>query len=160
MFDLDLSQLVLVPTHVKGGILDLILTSNDSLITNLNVVDVGLSGFITDHFLLHFEVVADDPIRPCNSPQLVYDYTKADWQGMCNHLLDCDFAACFESTTVEEAWAAFKFLVRPAMDIFIPKFSVRRRQFPPWFTKPLRHQKKCLQSLQGIPFTCILAKIG
>ena len=52
--------------HVKGGILDLILTSNDSLITHLNVVDIGSLYFSTDHFLLNFEVIPDHSIRALN----------------------------------------------------------------------------------------------
>ena len=55
VFESNLTQLVNFPTHIKGNILDLLLTNNEDLINNLTVVkdDLCLS---SDHYKICFQV--------------------------------------------------------------------------------------------------------
>jgi len=41
----------------------------------------------------------------CLKAAVVFDYSKADWEGLNNYLLDCNSEVCYESDNVEEIWA-------------------------------------------------------
>ena len=135
------------PTHRKGNILDLVLTNDESLVEAVMVHPESDSPFPTDHFMVSFTFVGCSMCDSCSAPVYVYDYPKADWVGMCNHLLDCDFSMCFETTDVEVIWSLLKLEVTTAMDRFIPRVRLRKCQFPRWSTPSHRHQHKCLQTL-------------
>lgn len=78
LFDHNLAQLVLHPTHVKGNILDLVITDMEDSIVSLWTVDC--SG-ISDHNQIFFSVTASKPkVRPMCK--------KADYVEMCSFLLD------------------------------------------------------------------------
>ena len=85
---------------------------------------------------------------PQNSPAVVFDYTKADWSGLSDYLLNQDFSMCYEEINVERIWAFFKNIIMSAMELFIPKVRLRRTQFPRWYSAELRHKFKCLKSLE------------
>ena len=145
VFNSNLTQLVSCPTHVKGNILDLILTSNEESIFDLKVHESPVK---TDHLMLSFHLYIN--MIKCHSRKstVVFDYKKADWRGLCDYLLDCDFSACYDSQDVELIWSAFKLIVLPAMDCYIPKVRLRSHQYPVWYTPELRHSQKCLQTLR------------
>ena len=50
VFDLNLSQLIICPTHIHGNLLDLLLTTNDDLVSNITVHSSEFSHFPSDHF--------------------------------------------------------------------------------------------------------------
>ena len=52
VFDCNLSQHVMVPTHVKGNILDLILTSADVNVEHLTIKSSTFCN--SDHFVISF----------------------------------------------------------------------------------------------------------
>ena len=52
VFDNNLIQLVHRPTHIKGNILDILLTNNDDLIHNIAVHLLGETPILTDHFMV------------------------------------------------------------------------------------------------------------
>ena len=53
VFESNLSQLITCPTHVKGNILDILLTNNDHLITGLSVTE-SHSSLPSDHYNYYF----------------------------------------------------------------------------------------------------------
>lgn len=148
IFECNLSQLVEDPTHIKGNLLDLVLVSDDDLLEGLQVHPEDASPFTTDHYLISFCFQRSCEYIPCKSPIIVFDYSKADWDGLSNHLMDNDFSLCFEVNDVEEIWSMIKLVVLSAMHLFIPKVRLRRYQFPRWFSPDLRHKYKCLQTLE------------
>ncbi len=80
---------------------------------------------------------------------IFYDFSKADWVGLGNYLLDSDFkfSMCFETYDVDEVWSIVRLIIYSGMDLFIPKVRLRSFQFPKWFTPELRHKQKCLKTL-------------
>lgn len=85
----------------------------------------------------------------CPAPVFVFEYPKADWDGLCNYLMDCDFSLCYEESDVEAIWSVLKRMVTSAMHLFIPRVQLRKFQLPRWFTPDLRHKHKCcLQYLE------------
>ena len=123
-FGLNLFQLVKKPTHCRGNILDLVFTNNDNLITVLPIAgpDKLLS---SDHHTISFKIKYNPKQYPNSSYKYVFDYSKADLNGLCDHLLDIDFSVCFQSDAVEHVCSYIKSVILNAMNIYIPKFRLK-----------------------------------
>ena len=107
--------------------------------------------FSTDNFMISCGLKSSgpsptDPLLWTNT--MVFDYSKVDWDSMCSYLLDQDFSMCYEEENVELIWLVIKNTVLSAMELFIPKVRLRKNQFPRWYNAELRHQFKCLKSLE------------
>lgn len=138
VFDNSLIQLINQPTHVKGNILDLVLTNSEDSITNLTVAS-DTKWITTDHFEVTFQLPQLIHPTPTTTPKYVFDFPKANYDGILSYLFDCDYTSCLQSHNVELVWQIIKNSIYTAMDIFIPKVRLRRHQFPCWYTSELRH---------------------
>ena len=76
----------------------------------------------------------------------MFDFPKADYDGILSYLCDFDYNPCLQSQDVEFIWITIKNSILTAMNLFIPKVRLRRQQFPCWYTPELRHLSKCLRS--------------
>ena len=148
LFECNLTQLIDGPTHVKGNILDLVLTSDEQAITALQIHSEFDSPVKSDHLMISFSLLAKPKGIPRSKPRIVFDYSKADWSGLCDHLLDSDFSLCYEKDDVEIIWSVFKQIVISAMQLFIPMVCLKSTQYPCWFTPIFRHRHKCLKTLE------------
>ena len=91
VFYFNLYQCVDQPTHIKGNILDLIITNS---IERISVVTVRQEPFSSsNHLPISFSLL---DIKNYTSPQLrphnFFNYAKADYRGMCDFLLDWDLS--------------------------------------------------------------------
>lgn len=145
VFQNNLSQLVHSPTHLKGNILDLVLTNSDELISNVEVIPPHHS-LSSDHYIISFQLSLLKSLTPRQKPRYVFDFPKANLTGLCNFLLDFDFS-CLASVNIEYVWSAIKQAIYTGMDLFIPKVRIRSHQYPIWFTPELRHLSKCIRTL-------------
>lgn len=145
VFENNLSQLVLEPTHIRGNTLDLIFTVHTDLVDNVTVHPPEETPLSSDHFRVSFRVNTQHCISVEGDCSLVYDYPKADWEGLCNFLMDGDLDSCLELVDVEEVWAFIRLSVTSAMYQFIPRVKIRASQLPSWFTANLRHQLRSLR---------------
>ena len=96
VFDWNLSQLFESPTHVKGNILDLLMTNHNDSIKNLTILPHDQSSNIvpSDHCVITFDTRLYTGRRFTSSTSscaLVFDFPKADLDGLCSYLLDHDF---------------------------------------------------------------------
>ena len=145
VFDNSLIQLINHPTHVKGNILDLVLTNSENSIANLTIAP-ATKWITTDHFEITFQLPQIIHPTPTTSPKYVFDFPKANYDGILSYLFDFDYTSCLQSHNVEFVWLTIKNSIYTAMDIFIPKVRLRHHQFPCWYTSELRHLSKCLLS--------------
>ena len=106
-----LTQHVTEPTHVKGNILDLVLTLPSITIDQLSVN----SSSDADHFLIHFIPFCNISSTVKSKPSYIYDFSKANYNSMCDFLLDSDFRALFESMDIEFAWSVIKSFIFEAV---------------------------------------------
>ena len=144
MFESNLSQLITCPTHVKGNILDLLLTNNENLISHLSASE-STSFLTSDHFLISFYVEhTPSPTKRLKS-SLVFDYINADYEGLCDFLFESDFSCCLLSDSIEQVWS---FIILRGMNLFIPKVRVEDRKYPKWFNSKIIHTIKCLRTLR------------
>lgn len=67
---------------------------------------------------------------------------------MTNYLIDCGLEKCSDINDVDETSSTMKFEIFAAMDYYIPKMRLRRKQFPVWFTPELRHAYKSTECLR------------
>ena len=141
VFECDLNQHVLETTHVKGNILDLILTSSNVSVSNLIIHPLSVINF-SDHFAISFDYSCHTSSSVESIPGYVFDFCKADYNGISSFLLDTDFSAVFESTNIEFIWFFIKSVIYQAMSLYIPKMMVKRRQ------DEIRHHLKRLRTMK------------
>ena len=83
-----------------------------------------------------------------SKPGHVYDFSKANYNSMCDFLLDSDFRALFESMDIEFVWSVIKSFIFEAVFLFTPKIFVTHRHDPKWFNSEIHHHQKCLRSMR------------
>jgi len=74
-FELNLIQLITCPTHIHGNILDLILTNDEDLITNVSVNAPDCSQISSDHFSISFKTVCHFTVLLHNLPLITQKLT-------------------------------------------------------------------------------------
>ena len=148
VFDMHLTQVVDRPTHVRGNILDLIISNSADRIFNVHVNDCQFLS--SDHFPISFSIKVIFPRSFSTHRSTFLDYSKADFEGMSNFLFDWDFGPCFDSSDVGEIWSSLKLAIRTAVAKFVPSVTCPRGHsaLPKWFDKNLRHDLKCLRTLR------------
>ena len=148
VFDHNISQVVDSPTHVKGNVLDLVLTSSIELLHSLAVFSDKFQ--YSDHFLIKFSLhlLAPTPTSSAHRSLPALDYSRADYEGMCNYLLEFDFSKCLGSNDVEVIWLLLKNALISAISLFTPAYVMHHFPHPKWFTREIRYQLKCLRSLR------------
>ena len=79
VFDNTLIQLGDQPTHTRGNILDLILTSSTECIANLTI-DTASNWSTSDHYGITFEILSQPALHSSSTvPKYVYDFPKANY---------------------------------------------------------------------------------
>ena len=136
LYDNNLTQLVLSPTHKGGNTLDLIITNSEGLISSIKVEEANN---YSDHFMINFAVCDNVHLPKCSKFSIVHDYTNADFEGMCSFLLDHDFSDFIKSNNIDDLWFYLKHLLMEAVDMFLPKARVSNSSSPKWFTPDIRH---------------------
>jgi len=77
-----------------------------------------------------------------------YDYSRADWEGMYNALMNHNFHHFYLLSDVEEVWATLKHILQTTIQAFVPQFLVKKKQHPKWFTPAIKHRLNCVHSLR------------
>ena len=78
----------------------------------------------------------------------MFDFPKADLNGLCSYLLDHDSSSCIQSNHVNTVWLRIKEAIMTGMNLFVPKVRLRRNQQPKWFTSHIRHCLNCTKTLK------------
>ena len=129
--DLSLKQLVTVPTHIKGNILDYILTDKPELVTNLFVDDKHCPCG-SDHFPIFFKLGLNTK-RKRPSKRKIFNFKRADWARINEELSLKDWEHLFRNRSATESWKIFKQNLLCACDKHIPKIVIANEFQPPWF---------------------------
>ena len=145
VFDCNLTQLINSPAHVKGNTLDILLTNSDHLISHLSVSESDAS-LPFDHSRISFSITCNFTQITCCKSLYIFDYANADYEGLCDFLMDVNFSLSFQSDSIEYTWSLLKDATLRGMNLFIPKVRVTSRNFSKWFNSEIRHTIKCLQT--------------
>ena len=84
VYEMNLSQLVMDSTHVKGNILDLVLTNAENFIYDLFIAD-SLPLIPSDHCTVSFKIKYALPPSQRTSHKYFFDYSKANFDGLCGY---------------------------------------------------------------------------
>ena len=150
VFQYDLSQIVDCPTHiyVAGNVLDLIFTNCDSVINSLAIHSSIVHPVTSDHYLISLTLSYYQSFSKCKTPTYVYDYSKGDYEGLCQFFINSDLTNLYNCSDVNQVWTLVRDLVTTGMDQFIPKVRLKFNQYPKWFSPQMRHQVKCMRTLR------------
>ena len=124
----------------RKNILDLVFTTNDTLIHNVEVTDDECCSVYFDHKALIWDLVLRYKPKP-PIQRVVYDYFRADIEGLLRnaHLLDI---VQEESHDVNTVWMEWKYTFLSVVYSFIPKHTTKRLSTLPYITRDLLHAIK------------------
>ena len=84
-----------------------------------------------------------------NTPNMYFDYSKANWIGMNSFLTNYDFTCTpiYGSNDIEFIWFYLKQTVYLVLELHVPRV-VANHQHPVWFNGKIRHELNCLYILR------------
>ena len=134
-----LEQLVKFPTHLKGNILDLVLTNIPERVTE--VEEVGRLGS-SDHMAILTKVITG-PRRIDNAVR--YLCGRADWKAMEADLSNKNWEE-LNNLEADAAWTALKEVLHKTVEEHVPKRRRRNHNRPGWLSqevvREIRKKKK------------------
>ena len=129
--DLNLDQLIVSPTHIGGGTLDLLLTNTPQIISNINVDshnDFCKSDHFPVRFLLDVNVARKKPVKRKN-----FNFKKANWDKLNDSLRYTKWNLLLKNCDANTAWCKFKFKLLELCHAHIPTVTIKSEFQPPWF---------------------------
>lgn len=141
-------QLVQSPTR-GNNIIDLVLTTNEHLIDNIEVTSDDCISLHSDHNALIFNLcLYREPKQSVN--RVVYNYARGDFDGLVNALWNTPLLDIVqnERQDVNTAWSKWKNTFLKVVNRFIPQTNLKRSFTPPYITKDLLHAIKKKESLR------------
>ena len=99
----------LITRHRAQSVSHPALSVSDDLIHNIVVHFPGETPILTDHSMVSYQCrVSESGGGNCRDSTVVYNFPKADWTGLCNHLLKEDFSICHALNDFELIWVTIK----------------------------------------------------
>ena len=81
-------------------------------------------------------------------PHFVWNYSKADLEGLQSYLFDRNFDACLQLEDVNDIWSHIKKHIYGACQLFVPRVKVPKSPSPKWFDLEIRHMQKNSHTLR------------
>ena len=129
----NFEQLVEFPTHVRGNILDLVLSNRPDIITNVESLG-NLS--TSDHSIICVDVNFRSKFN--SSSELIIDWKNGDVNGLKNYLGSVNWIAELRDKDTEDSWTFIKEKINTGINTFIPKIPRRRGNNHQWMTKGVK----------------------
>jgi len=126
------NQLVEFPTHLKGNVLDLILTNTPG-----RVAEIREEGRLSrsDHIMIAANIMVTKP--PETTIEQVPNWAKADWVGLKRQLSRAGLTRQMEEAPVEEAWEILKNALLRSVEENVPKKPRRSKNKNPWMNRDI-----------------------
>ena len=133
----DLTQMVNFPTQIPDcdshnpNLLDLFLSSDASICSTMVFPPLGNSDHVVVQVSIHFSINSKQDV-PFHL--IAYDYSRADWNGLRDHLKDVTWEVSLNSELLLPATSEFCESVQVGIDVYIfhCKYQVKPHSFP-WF---------------------------
>uniref|UniRef100_A0A1X7T0G1 Endonuclease/exonuclease/phosphatase domain-containing protein n=1 Tax=Amphimedon queenslandica TaxID=400682 RepID=A0A1X7T0G1_AMPQE len=139
---------VTVPTHVKGNVLDLVLTQKPESIQDLCVHSDGFSPLpSSDHYPISFSHSCQISVST-HSHLPTFNYLKGDYVALNDYLLDIDWESYFLTEDVEQLLCFIKSVIYESCCRFVPLQTSHSKRYPKWFTGHVRHKLHKVRSLR------------
>jgi hypothetical protein len=148
MEDKFMAQMVDFPTHIKGNILDLVVTNMPERI--LEVREEGRLGK-SDHSILVVEVSVGKGEE--KRDEVRYDWRGADWYKMNSLLRERTWQQEIREADTERAWEIFAKKIQDATEKCVPVRRRRNVNRPPWMSqeilRAIRKRKRMWAKVKG-----------
>ena len=112
-FNLNLFQLIKNPTHTQGNILDIMLTNVEESLHALAIHPRDAFPLHSDHYPITFKLLCASYTSP-RKCEYIYDYSKANYEGMNALLFNSNISPCLNINDVETVWSMIKTSVSKA----------------------------------------------
>jgi hypothetical protein len=144
-----LEQLVSFPTHIRGNVLDLVLTDIPERVSD--VQDEGRLAS-SDNVLIMSRIV----IKPGQQQafKALPDWNRADWTSIKRELRRDDWDGKLRGLNTEEAWDLLQRRLHGLIEKHVPARRRRNHNRPPWLSRDIlraiRHKNRLWrQAKQG-----------
>ena len=132
----NLTQHIVTPTR-EEAVLDLVLSSNEELISNVDVLEpLGTS----DHNMIWCEMEGG-LLLISEKNQLstqVRDYKRGDWLMFQHQLQLINWDIIFAQNNLDDIWTTFERVINKAVKVAVPRKTVRRKSILLWETRKVR----------------------
>ena len=128
--DNGFEQLVNFPTHIKGNILDLVLTNNPESILSVN--DCGSIGK-SDHSMLLIEILCENSDNKNNVP--FRNWKKANYEAMKEELRNINWTNQFASKSTSNSLKFLTTKIEELTSKYVPTYEQKNGGQPPWMTR-------------------------
>ena len=116
-------QLINESTHIKGNILDILLTNSEQFINNITVSNSkGLCK--SDHYTIKFKINLKVS-RKKSAKFKAFNYKRANWDLINRDLSNIDWNSIMNNHNPDIAWMNFKNTLTHLMDLHIPKITIK-----------------------------------
>ena len=135
-----LIQLINESTHIKGKILDTLLTNSEQFINNITISNTkGLCK--ADHYTIKFKINLKVGRKKAAKIK-AYNFKRANWDILNRDLSNVDWDSIINNRNSDDTWMNFKNTLTQLMDLRIPKITIKSNFKPPWFDADC-YEKKC-----------------
>ena len=128
-------QLVDKPTHKAGETLDLVITKNEEIVLDVEVID-NLSK--SDHNMILVELTANNATKTTTTEK-IYDWNRADMEKLRNEFKSTNWNEIFMNKTATEMWTEFTTILNNIQEKYVP-LKLRRSN-----NRPSRMNQKLLR---------------
>ena len=126
-----LIQLINESTHIKGKILDILLTNSEQFINNITISNTkGLCK--ADHYTIKFKINLKVGRKKAAKIK-AYNFKRANWDILNRDLSNVDWDSIINNRNPDDTWMNFKNTLTQLMDLHIPKITIKSNFKPPWF---------------------------
>ena len=140
-----ITQMVDESTHIKGGVLDLILSKNPEQFVSIDILN-NLTK--SDHYMIMTEVACN--VSRNTTKEMIYDWKKANIDDFKSGLQVINWENCFANNSTKTCWNIFKEKLNTLQDQFVPKKLRRQNNRPPWMNHTIltmiRKKKRLFKS--------------
>ena len=129
----NLEQMIDFKTHVKGNILDLLLTNKPE-----NIISVECLGNLgnSDHSIIEAEIRFSTEIQENKVERL--DWKNCDNEGLKDYFDNIDWSNILANKSCSEQWDTLKNVIETGTNRFVPKLKENKKRKTSWMTKKVK----------------------
>ena len=126
-----LVQLINESTHIKGNILDILLTNSEHFINDI-IVSISNGLCKSDHYSINFKINLKVNRKETEKIK-AFNYKRANWDLLNRDLSIVDWTSMIDTSNPDNAWMNFKDTLLQLVDLHIPRITIKSKYKPPWF---------------------------